>query len=234
MGTDIHLFAEYRREGRWVAVGRWHRVTWGQVEGFDLDDEPLYGDRNYRLFAMLADVRNGYGFAGVDTGEPLTPIAPPRGLPPDVSPEVASQAAIWDADGHSHSWLTLAELLAYDWTQVATLRGIVDAGTYLEWANYGRRRGESPRMWSGMVFMPGAEIVSEEEMDRRIAAVTAGIEGWWEQREAVREKLENVFCRVSWQQPYYRLASKFWVEVIPRLLRCGPPPDVRIVFWFDN
>ncbi len=235
MGTDIHLFAEYRREGRWAAAGRWHRVTWGDVEGVTLDDEDaLDVSRNYWLFAMLANVRNGYGFAGVDTGDPLNPIDLPRGLPADVSPEVAAQAALWDADGHSHSWLTLAELLAYDWTQVCTRRGIVNAETYVEWARYARGRGESPQSWASMVFMADAEIVLEKEMDRRIAEATAGIEDWQGQRDAIREKLGHVFCRAQWQQPYYRLAGEFWAEVIPRLLRYGPPPDVRIVFWFDN
>ena len=47
------------------------------------------------LFAILAGVRNGYGFAGCDTGDGFRPIAPPRGLPGDVSPEVAEEARRW-------------------------------------------------------------------------------------------------------------------------------------------
>src|SRR5215469_11787636 len=35
----------------------------------------LYGWRNYDLFAILAGVRNGSGFGGCDTGDPVVPIA---------------------------------------------------------------------------------------------------------------------------------------------------------------
>jgi hypothetical protein len=33
----------------------------------------------------LADVRNGLGFAGVKTHNPLTPISKPRGVPTEVT-----------------------------------------------------------------------------------------------------------------------------------------------------
>ena len=79
-----------------------------------LVDHP-YDQRNYALYSILADVRNGYGFAGVFTGMGFTPIAPPRGVPEDASPEYRAEVAAWGGDGHSHSWLTLKELQAYDW-----------------------------------------------------------------------------------------------------------------------
>ena len=93
----------------------------------DLPDEPEFSprplavERNSPLFAMLANVNNGRFLR-----EEVSPIALPRGLPPDVSPELASWSATWGEDGHDHSWLTLEELLAYDWSQVAKCRGVVD------------------------------------------------------------------------------------------------------------
>lgn len=102
MGTDIHMFAEVRSDGRWKKVG------WVFDDGDGgMTDHP-YDGRNYRLFAALAGVRNGYG-------EAVTPISTPRGLPADVSPEVQSES---HDDDYSHSWLLLSELLAYDWNQV--------------------------------------------------------------------------------------------------------------------
>lgn len=44
--------------------------------------------RNYNLFSILANVRNGVGFAGCKTGEGFEPIAMPRGFPADASPAV--------------------------------------------------------------------------------------------------------------------------------------------------
>ena len=69
MGTDIHIVVEiYKDHG-------WH-----------LTDIVPSQDRNYRAFAVLADVRNGYGFAGFSTGDAVIPISEPRGLPDDMSP----------------------------------------------------------------------------------------------------------------------------------------------------
>jgi hypothetical protein len=66
MGCDIHSVFQARIDGEWVDVA----TFW--------DDE-----RHYQLFAALADVRNGYGFAGVPYAEWIRPISAPRGLPKD-------------------------------------------------------------------------------------------------------------------------------------------------------
>jgi hypothetical protein len=47
-------------------------------------------------------------------------------------------------------------------------------------------------------------------------------------------ELQNTYCQVEWETPYYKAASDFWSSTIPKLLRLGKPEDVRIVFWFDN
>lgn len=71
MGTNIHLAAEVFKDGRW------------HLAEVDL---PIY--RNYRAFFVLADVRNGYTFAGMDSGDPVIPISYPRGFPKDMSLEL--------------------------------------------------------------------------------------------------------------------------------------------------
>jgi hypothetical protein len=60
--------------------------------------------RSYDLFAVLAGM--GHRYESV-----VTPIASPRGLPPDVSEGVSIAAAEYGRDGHSHSYLTFEELL---------------------------------------------------------------------------------------------------------------------------
>src|SRR5688500_15176320 len=129
MGCDIHLFVEKK------VGGRWHR--WERTEEVKVDDAYAYtrnyygyNDRNYDVFAMLADVRNGRGFAGVETGSRFNVIAAPKGIPPfeklELRPsgEVQEEIERWDGDGHSHSYLTLAELEAYDWTQKREHHGV--------------------------------------------------------------------------------------------------------------
>src|SRR5581483_6649473 len=113
MGCDIHAFIERRERD---ANGR--PASWVHVPAPVVPDEPeneydFFDDgsrrpvpadigRKYDLFALLADVRN--------RGE-IEPIAPPRGLPEDVSEPVRRESDVMGADGHSHSWFTLEELL---------------------------------------------------------------------------------------------------------------------------
>lgn len=133
MGCDIHLYAEVRENDKWKKLGplfadHWSAVPWTWAWPEDADgkrhstrgkrarltcrvtDEP-YRDRNYTLFGILAGVR---------WDDCLDGFGRPRGLPKDVSPQVKRLARQWDGDGHSHSYLTLTELLAYDWWRHGT------------------------------------------------------------------------------------------------------------------
>lgn len=122
MGADIHSMAEqfrprYARQGeeptsRWVPIDSdiFPRASWrGEGRGTVPLDE-----RNYDLFALLANVRNGYGFAGIKRGDPIAPLALPRGVPEDASFAWLAEVDQWDVDMHSHSYFTLAELLQFD------------------------------------------------------------------------------------------------------------------------
>lgn len=124
MGCDIHLYVEVDKGNGWelstahirnerYGTGRdWYgtiMVTQRSVPELN-DGERIsgvfYTRRDYRLFAALAGARNSWG---------IVPIAPPRGLPRDVCDEVRVEADRWGTDGHSHSWLTVEELLGYEW-----------------------------------------------------------------------------------------------------------------------
>lgn len=108
MGCDIHMFGEVRdkKTGKWVSTDVWKPSKYEDDEGRLTIPyhQRIYTHRNYNLFAWLADVRNG------TWGEHIPPIADPKGLPEDASPEVANEAERWNGDGHSHSYFTLAEL----------------------------------------------------------------------------------------------------------------------------
>lgn len=118
MGTNIHMVAEVRRDGQWRLVTDTLWKGW--------DDRPTnqpYIHRNYDVFAILADVRNGRGFAGSVTGAGFNPISEPKGVPEDADPATV-ELDEWDyfknLGDHSFSWLTVAEMDAYDWDQVTT------------------------------------------------------------------------------------------------------------------
>jgi hypothetical protein len=83
MGCDIHAHVEVR-------IGNvWHHYS-----------VPRLG-RNYDMFSLMANVRNSGN---------ITPISPPKGLPPLLSQLTAFDALRWGPDGHSHSWLSASEM----------------------------------------------------------------------------------------------------------------------------
>lgn len=228
MGCDIHFYVEKREGDRWVSADTWKVDPRWPDEGPSCKE--FYSDRNYNLFAILANVRNGYGFAGCETGEGFTWIADPRGLPTDLSPELNAYAK--RHMDHTPSHLLLSEVLAFDWTQTATLYGTINGPGRLAWSDYARERGDPPREWCGGVSGPKIEHTTPELLDQRIAQLRE--QGWQGLKERVAASLENVYARYSWTSSYGRCCKEFWSDTIPKLLRVGRPEDVRLVFWFDS
>lgn len=305
MGCDIHPHYEVRRGGKWERHDARGKYETGKYDDgsphTDYDKwwaDPLYIGRNYDLFAILANVRNGVGFAGVRTGGGFTPIAMPRGIPQDVSRPVmddyclvvipddpdkewpdaeglcfASRAQEWvdsgasyypfppgtgvvsNPDYHSASWLTAADLLAYDWTQTTSHEGWVDPWNFELW-----RRTGKPRNWYGGVGGSAVTHVSNRQM---AAMIDGGEIQWvgeepaadsWEPRKyttglqrtmsgwdlktgsmgaAIRDNQKH-YTLVEWTERYADSVGGFVTKTIPAMLKLGEPADVRLVFWFDN
>jgi len=90
---------------RWVSADKWEKDDGRWSVPYHLE---YYSDRNYYLFAILADVRNGDG---------VEPINYPKGIPDDASSGYLYKCDQWDGDAHSHSFFTLEELLNVDWSE---------------------------------------------------------------------------------------------------------------------
>jgi len=91
MGCDIHAYLEVKNNnGDWLFINEPEKIN----------------QRNYRLFATLAGVRNSFG---------IDPISNPRGIPEDVTDYVKGEFDTWEGDGHNHSYLTAKELLEFDY-----------------------------------------------------------------------------------------------------------------------
>lgn len=249
MGTDIHMMVERfnPQKHQWEAVKRmpikhslyfeaykrdlergysakdsyWIRVWKGMREQGGTY-KWLYDARNYDLFAILANVRNGRGFAGVITGEGFKPIAYPRGVPADASPEYQQYVEEWGVDGHSHSYLTLRELLEYDWHGQKTIKyGIVSEQEYLEFLKTGK-----PNSYCGDIYGQDIVVVSPAFMDRIL------------KDDSPRDPEKRYYVRISWEVTYYEAAKVFVDECISALKQLVEDnltyDDVRIVFFFDN
>lgn len=102
MGCDIHMFKEKLVDGKWVTADEWSAYDYGDDEkGMEVPFQKRFTERNYDLFSILASVRTRNA-TGLEQA--------PRGLPFDVSPEVAADFERWVGDAHSESFMYLHEL----------------------------------------------------------------------------------------------------------------------------
>lgn len=165
MGTDIHG-GFIRDKGDNGLNGMALRTNWEM-------------NRDYTLFAILAGVRNGYGFAGCYRHEPLKPIAEGRGKPDFLTfndegktedlynPWFGSEYACDDETmygcwlgEHSFTYMTIPEILKWEgWSKKLTRGGVVSKDHY----NETLLQGLNPEAWSGGVGGGGVLVVSEDE-----------------------------------------------------------------------
>ncbi len=178
------------------------------------------GSRNYCFFAILADVRNGRGFGGMDTGNGFNPISEPRGLPEDVSLEVKRQFDHYGVDGHSHSYFTLKELLEYDWEQETVHRGLINEKEYSRMLSTG---SSSPSYWAGAMYGADNTQISLADMLDLING------------KFPREPGKDYVTEFEWGETYREaVGADYLEELCTELAQYGKPEDVRIVFFFDN
>jgi len=232
MGCDIHMFCEFQNEkGKWEKAGAMFPYEYAKKDKpvietlFDdgdkytynqwLTDQP-YHRRNYDVFAWLADVRNGSGFAGCDTGDAIQPVAEPRGLPEDVSNAVKKLSDDYGSDGHSHSYLTLAEIIQADTSLPKVHRAYVDLETYKQW-----RGGGSPYPNCGGVRGGSVVHLTNGEMDLLSSGATLPIAG------------KRYYTQIEWSESQADMLKDF-MEHMQNILKFSPPEKARVVFWFDN
>lgn len=211
MGTDIHGVFQRHDGTAWV------------------DIPSKYGEgRHYQLFAVLAGVRNGTGFAGIRTGEKVTPISDPRGLPDDfevvdedthpissldLMPEwrrkylqPGEALEVWMGN-HSHSWLSADEMLGwYERAPAVVQTGIISRKEYDAWDKQSK-----PDSYCSGIYGPSVLVIEEPEVGRT--------EQPW------------THARVTWEVDLKDELKYFFDEVRRLHEEHG---QVRYVFGFDS
>ena len=216
MGTDIHGVFQRHDGARWRDVASLYEQA-----------------RHYQLFAVLAGARNGKGFAGIAIGEVVTPIAEPRGLPPEfevwkhndhpiqtleqMDPlkrkyrekylEVTAPMEVWMGD-HSHSWLTGNEMLAWIESAPEVVKtGILDRKDYEAWDGV-----TPPESYCGGISGRDVAQINDSAIEK-------------EQRP------EWTHIRCCWQSNLRAELGYFFDEVARLVAEHG---DIRFVFGFDS
>lgn len=228
MGTDIHAAIEYLDGGKWCAYVAANR-NYGKYA-----DEPLLSasidiHRDYDLFAILGNVRNGKGFGGCPTGQGFDFISDSRGVPEDISPE--ARAAL--SDEHSASWVTLGEILGFDWTKTSVKYGVLSSVEFEKWDRM-REWQSAPSSYSGDVMGGQTRKISEDEMREYIKSVI----GVSPDRSAAITRLDpNLYSRVQWTESYAKAGVQLWTTALPVMLKLGSQygiNNVRLVMDFDS
>ncbi len=234
MGSDIHIRIE-----RKTADGLWERVPYVEKPWQDEHEGSEYTRqqwvryrsgaeqmpenftaRNYRLFGILADVRNGSGFAGSDTGDAWPTIAAERGWPTDMLPIVKPDD--YEADDHeylgdhSFTWVRLAELETFPWDDIRRdLRGFVTPAAYAKLKD----QGIHPSEWSSGISGPKIVCYTEDQ---------------WEAMNRTAPKDVDAHIKASWSKTA-REATNDWIgEVAPRLREISQGRDLRLIIGFDS
>ena len=181
MGTDLHACLERRGAEGWQ-LDQHSRISHPMIE------------RDYLLFAIFAGVRNLWD---------VTPIAQPRGLPDDLSEAAVHDSYQWEIY-HAHSWLTLAEIASYPWSNSLTARVLKCPLSPIELAH--DSYPHTPFHWEhrageGMVLGP-CEGTPNEVID-----LTLTLRQW---------------------------THEFWFETWPSLKQARPLADHRLVFGFHS
>lgn len=214
MGTDIHGVVQVKKDDG----------TWQTVLG-------MYRGRNYDLFAILADVRNSYGFAGVSRGDRFEPIADSRGLPSDVNNDN------FDFGDHSFSWVTLREILDVRWDTSIKRTGVISAKEFDEWD-----RTKPPQSYCGSVG--GKDVHTHNEnvymMLKNTNKLPTGnnfVQVYW--TETYRGAVGTNFF--TWLKDEVYPAASFKEEDQDRVRKIRiegaterSADDIRFVFGFDS
>ena len=109
--TEEYIIGKYIPQNMADDHLHWYDADEKGLFPYPYSDQP-YGGRCYRLFGLLAGVR--------DTSMEM--VVPDRydQLPDDVSDELQNISDDWGMDGHSHNYLTLKELMDSKYNKMTT------------------------------------------------------------------------------------------------------------------
>lgn len=210
MGTDIHYkFQAKNKQDNWE----------------DLDGD-FHISRHYQLFSVLADVRNGFGFAGVKTGDYVKPIAEPRGLPDDLltvpvyvyGGHISGYEPSEYFGDHSFTHLYGTEMLEWWKNPPSTVKcGIITKDEFLNWEIGTEWEGG----YCGSIEGHGIEVYDATSKDPVLL------------KYFDFKAHENVtHVRIAWNSSLKKELSYFFDDMVKPLVE--KHGEIRLVMGFDS
>jgi hypothetical protein len=190
MGTDIHGVFQAKIDNKWETV-----------------ETEFEFNRHYQLFAILADVRNGYGFAGIPTGDAVVPISEPKGLPKEK--RIMEMEEMCDFGDHSFSWLSDKEMLDwYNGPEITVGRcGIISRKAYIAWDGK-----TPPDDYCYSRSGPGIRVINDSAVEKEMFPDYTDVHIEW---------VENL-----------KEGVKYFFDEVKRLKETHG--EIRFVFGFDS
>ncbi len=236
MGCDIHPVVQVR------VSGQWQDVSLGSDRS-ERSEHPV-ATQDYEVFSVLADVRNQwdivpigscrgvpYDFQVVEgfhpcldhSGKVLEERTGSSGVSWSLSDAMdACQDCIWMGE-HSYTWVSLQELLDYNWDAIVHEKMTVLWVHYVKWVQAGRQG--FPQEWCASASGSNVVVVAEAELP------SVPIE---ELHNVKVEYGKQVYVKTQTALPLSYICGHFCQDVIPWLQTLGESNDVRIVMGSDS
>lgn len=180
MGCDIHIYVEYLKKVKgkevWIDGDIYEWNEWGR----SFDKIEIYNGRSYKLFSILANVRNR---------DDINYISIPKGLPNNCHNNTLKEYEDWISDAHSISYLTLKELkVSRDKFKKIKYSGMVNEENRIKIKN-----GEMPNEWCQGTNAIGYEYVEWEYETDLLSLII----------NPLQERLYQVFNIYEWEKDNY-------------------------------
>ena len=166
---------------------------------------------------FLANVRNGYGFAGVKTFEPVRSLTDQRGLPEGFEVGKYNEEKDDYVGGpylgdHSFGWALASEILAHPRRAVQE-SGVLTVEAYKAL----RDEGKEPESWSGDIWGKDIKVVDSKDFEKEMKDPEPG---------------KKIYVRASWTSSKDHLDE--FVNATKEVAEKYGAGNVRIVFGFDS
>ena len=193
MGCDIHMIVEVKQtvngKTKWFNYDHFRKnLYFGEYEDErEWERIDLCRDRNYIAFSQLCGVR-----AHVENSPR---ISEPRGVPEDCCDYTREEIEHWGSDGHSHSFVTLAEIRDFRENLKPTpLNGMISP----EQARELDEKGKTPESWCGWT---SNDSWVYREWESKIDALKSihealeqrALERWWLKENIEPDNIRLVF-----------------------------------------
>ncbi len=216
MGCDKYMqmimYAEVRENGAWKKVGNIFPSAF--IEMNDKLTDRVCDERNiflYELFGWVTNKLNGYTV--------INPISELRGLPDDASDAISSND--YFRFGGFTSYLTLEEILNYNWDATISHIGRIPEKSYVNW----KKNGTYPARWDRHITGEDKKVITQFVMN-------GILDGSIQRDDGVK-----YYVAVEYEPKSYKEYCNFFCSTsLPLLMQLVPNggsyKDVRVVYTF--